>query len=185
MDKKKGKKVNIKKKNEEIFKPGYWAAFRQPNNLDKVILDDPWSFPWIRQSGWRDIWPKLWFGGEAKEIPIELKESKSKYQVLAGMPGVLAKDIEVQITSNHMAIRGDLKLPENIKNPGKNHEYCNLVRSIAFTNEVDPTDAEAFLKDGVLKITVPKKKLTIEQAGRKIEIKQDRDSKIKKDHRSN
>lgn len=185
MPRKKGKKVKIKKRSENSYKPDYWAAFRQPNDLDKIIFDDPWSSPWIRQSGWREIWPELWFGGKAREIPIELKESEDKYQVFAAVPEVSKKDIDVQITSKNMAIRGDLKLPKNKESSKDKKEHTTLVRSVSFSDEVNVDDAEAFLKDGILKITIPKKKLVMEQAGRKIEIKKDRDSKIKDDHRSN
>ncbi len=185
MTRKEGKKVNIKKRNENSYKPDYWSAFRQPNNLDNIVLDDPWSSPWIRQPGWRDIWPELWFGGKAKEIPVELKESEGKYQILAAMPDVLKKDIDVQITSKDMAIRGNLKLPKNKEFSKDEKEHTTLVRSVSFSDEVNVDDAEAFLKDGILKITIPKKKVVMEQAGRKIEIKKDRDSKIKDGHRSN
>jgi len=143
MNKKKGKKIKIKKINENIYKPNYWAAFRQPNNIDNILLDDPWSSPWIREPGWRRIWPELWFGGQAKEIPVDLKEFKNKYEVFAAIPGVSKKDIEVQITSEDMAIRGDLKLPKNKEDTHNEKEHSILVRSISFANEINPDDAEA------------------------------------------
>jgi HSP20 family protein len=174
MTRNKGKKVKIKKINEKTYKANYWAAFRQPNNLDKIIFDDPWSSPWIRQPGWRGIWPELWFGGKAKEIPVELKESQKKYQVFAAMPDVLKENIDVQIASKDIAIRGDLKLPKNKEDSEQEKEHSTLVRSISFSDEVNSDNTEAFLKDGILQIIVPKKKMTMDQAGRKIEIKQDK-----------
>jgi HSP20 family protein len=174
MNKKKGKKVKIKKRNEDRYKPNYWAAFRQPNNLDNMLLDDPWSFPWIRQPGWRRIWSELWFGNNVKQVPIDLKESKSNYEIYAEIPGVLKENIEVQITPKHMALCGEIKTSDEENKDEyiwKERSYKTLVRSITFSNEVNPDKAEALLKNGVLKIIIPKKKAAIEEAGRRIVVK--------------
>ncbi|PNX53187.1 MAG: hypothetical protein BV458_05780 [Thermoplasmata archaeon M9B2D] len=173
MTKKKGKKINVKVEDEaDIIEP--WGPFRVPTHLESLILDDPWVHPWMQKRGWRNICSGLLFGNRVKEAPIDFKETKKQYEIYAEIPGVSKDKIEVHVTPHNLAIKGTVK----IENEKEVEEYiwkergCSTIaRAIHFPDEVTPDNAKAELEDGVLKVTVPKKSMNLEEKGKRILIK--------------
>jgi len=101
---------------------------------------------------------------------IEMVEEKDKYVVKADLPGMKKEDIEVSVTQNMLAIKGERKIEEERKDKG--YYYCerrygSFVRSIALPGSVEVDKIKATYKDGVLTVELPKAE---EEKGRKIDI---------------
>lgn len=90
---------------------------------------------------------------------IDVKESDKDFVIRAELPGVEEKDIEVTVTNDAVAIKGEKK--EEKEDKGKNYYYMersygSFNRVIPLGTETDADKAHASFKNGVLNITIPK-----------------------------
>lgn len=147
---------------------------------------DPWE-ELRRMEEWmdrmfRETWP---YYMERKALPkaageelvetatpsIDIKEQEDKLVVAADIPGVEKGDITINIRGDMLEISAEKKEEKEEKEEGyirRERSYRKYYRSIPLPAEVDKDKAEASLKDGVLKIEMPK--LAGEEV-KKIELK--------------
>ncbi len=100
---------------------------------------------------------------------INLTEDENNYYARAELPGVASGDLDIQMDGKNLSVSGERKidLQENVNYRRREREAGNFSRVITLPGEVDPDKVEADLKDGILKITIPKaeaakpKKITI------------------------
>lgn len=180
MVKRKDKKVNVNKKKEETkpierpTMPAIWNPFDVIDTMDRWLWDDPWRPGWPRRWGSlspREFMQQRWLEADTKIAPLDLVDNGKNYKVITEMPGVSKKDLEINVTPNGISICGEMTTETKEEEQGYlRHErsYSTLCRNMPFPEEVNPDGAEAFLKDGVLKITIPKKTPT---KGKKVPIK--------------
>ena len=105
------------------------------------------------------------------EPAIDVYEKDNNIIVEAEVPGMDPKDIDIEIENNTLRISGKTEKKEEVKE--KNY-YRKEIRKGAFERvitlpaEVKEDKIEATMKDGILRIVLPKKKSS---ASKKIEIK--------------
>lgn len=180
MAKKKGKKINItgkkeKKTHEKTMTPSVWTPFDIMGSMDRLFWEDPWMPFWRRR--WGSVIPRNpWFEQQIdpdwKQTVVDLVDTGKEFKVVAEMPGVLKKDIEVSITQNNISICGETKTETESDDEGyvrRERSYSTLCRTMTFPEEVNPDKAEATLKDGILEVKVTKRTPTTGK--RKILIK--------------
>jgi HSP20 family protein len=113
-------------------------------------------------------------GEELAEIAtpsVDIKDKEGKIIVAADIPGVEKGDISISVKGDMLEITAEKKEEKEEKEEGyirRERSYRKYYRSIPLPAEVDKDKAEASLKDGVLKIEMPK--LAGEEA-KKIELK--------------
>jgi HSP20 family protein len=100
-------------------------------------------------------------GGPRGFVPsFEVRETKDSYVFKADVPGILEKDIDIQMTGNVLTMSGERKL-ENVQEGEKffalERGYGSFSRSFALPDGVDVEHVSAEVKDGVLTVRVPKK----------------------------
>jgi HSP20 family protein len=86
------------------------------------------------------------------------------------MPGVKAQDLSIDLNENVLTLSGDVKPPEGEKESDVLREYetGKYVREFKVSDIIDQSKIEAVLKDGVLRLNLPK----VERAKpRKIAVK--------------
>jgi HSP20 family protein len=109
--------------------------------------------------------------GAAFVPSFDVKETKDAYVFTADLPGVKESDLELSLTGNRLTISG--KREEETKQQDDRwytfeRSYGAFSRSFTLPEGVDADNVEAQLKDGVLRVSVPKKP---EAKPRKIELK--------------
>ena len=125
---------------------------------------------------------RLWnefFGRERLPEPFEtewmpaldVSETKEAVIVRADVPGIDPEDLEITISGNVLTIKGEKKQEHEEK--GENfyrveRSYGSFVRSVQIPTEIETDKIEASYKNGVLKITLPKK---AEAKGKQIPVK--------------
>jgi HSP20 family protein len=144
--------------------------------------------PWGRPSHRRDItrfnreMESLWnrffgefhplTGFEREWLPsMDVSETDDEISVRAELPGLEAKDIDLDITGDVLSIRGEKKEKEEKKEKdyySRESYYGSFQRSIRLPAEVQGDKVEAEFKNGVLNIRLPKSEKTQKK---KIEIK--------------
>jgi HSP20 family protein len=124
----------------------FLALHREVNRL----FDDFWrdgGLPGVGFFGSRSTWPTL-----------EVTETEKEICVVAELPGMDEKDVEVVLVENRLSLRGDKKTE------AKDHEGVHLTerfygafeRTISLGSEVDRDKVEASFRNGVLTVVLPK-----------------------------
>ena len=124
-----------------------------------------------------DAMSRLWdVGGNGwtfgTSIPsLDISETDKAVEVKLDVPGVTAKEIDIQLNGNLLTVSGERK--EEQEKKGKTfhrieRRYGNFSRSITLPCSVQEDEVAAEYRDGVLAITLPK---TEEAKSRKITVK--------------
>jgi len=102
---------------------------------------------------------------------VDIKEEDKRFVILADIPGVDPKDIEISMDKSILTIRGERKAEikeQNGKVTRVERAYGAFYRRFALPDSADAEGISAAGKHGVLEISIPKKP---EAAPRRIEIK--------------
>lgn len=112
-----------------------------------------------------DILPLRWFE-ENEELMesvwtprADLRETDEEYIINMDLPGVVKKELTVNMQDNVLSISGERKQTETTKEQGyfrKERVYGNFYRAFTLPQAVKEDKIEASFKDGVLTIHVPK-----------------------------
>lgn len=90
----------------------------------------------------------------------DVVEGDSEFEVTCELPGLDKKDIDITMASNVLTIKGQKK-GENEEKKGKYYKKETVSgtfqRTFSLPNTVDSENIKAELKDGVLRVVVPKK----------------------------
>ncbi|KYK33980.1 MAG: hypothetical protein AYK22_00650 [Thermoplasmatales archaeon SG8-52-3] len=178
MVKKNDKRINIKTKktSEKTSSPAVWNPWDLMDSMDAWFWEDPWTPIWRRR--WSGLSPAermvdRWLDTDRKITAIDMIDTGKQYKITAEMPGINKKDIEVNITTNNISICGETKIETKDKNKDwvrRERSYSTICRTMNFPEEVNPDNADATLKDGILEILVSKK-LPTGLKGRNIPVK--------------
>lgn len=90
---------------------------------------------------------------------VDIKETNSEYNLAFEVPGMTKEDIKISVENNLLSISGE-KRTEERKDTDKVHRlersYGSFQRSFTLPRPVQGDKVAASLKDGILKVTVPK-----------------------------
>jgi HSP20 family protein len=99
-----------------------------------------------------------WFSG-AMVPALDLSESNSSIEVRMDIPGMTAKDIDIQVSGNVLTVSGTRE-EEKLEKAKTFHRierrYGDFSRSITLPCAVDEDKVAAEYRDGVLSIKLPK-----------------------------
>jgi HSP20 family protein len=90
---------------------------------------------------------------------INVTENADNYFVRAELPGLRAEDIDISITGNSLALSGNREIAgeaAEAKYHRREREGGKFSRVIELPEHVDPDQATAKMKNGVITITLPK-----------------------------
>ncbi len=95
------------------------------------------------------------------DVKFDVSESGSDIEVTAEVPGMKEDDIDVQVSDSVLTIKGEKKGEEEKKEKTyylSERSYGAFQRSFRLPDTVDQERIEATFDNGVLKVTLPKKK---------------------------
>ncbi|WP_448871939.1 Hsp20/alpha crystallin family protein [Desulfobulbus propionicus] len=98
-----------------------------------------------------------WIGTEAYPR-TNLSDTGDNLEIVAEVPGMAKEDLQVKIQGNYLQISGSRKTdaPEGFKTHRNERGAGSFSRSFTLPYDVDSTKVEATLKDGLLKLVLPK-----------------------------
>jgi HSP20 family protein len=105
------------------------------------------------------------------QLAIDVYERGTNVVVEAPIAGVNSDDIDIHITNESVTIRGKRHREHTVKDKDYFFQECywgRFSRSLILPEEIDADRAEATIKNGVLRITMPK---LHHQAGKKVNVK--------------
>jgi HSP20 family protein len=120
------------------------ALQRQLNRLfDDALMPDSWGD----------------FGNMAKVPAAELTETEDALHLKLEIPGMEAKDLDIQVTVDHVSIAGERKSETKSEEKGvtrSEFRYGKFSRVIPLPARIQNTNVTAEYKDGILNLTLPK-----------------------------
>ena len=91
---------------------------------------------------------------------VDIYEKASDVVLKAELPGVDPKDVDIRIENNVLTLKGERKLEGDVKRESYHRverSYGSFTRSFTLPSTVDTSSVKADYKDGVLRITLPKR----------------------------
>ncbi|SHG78997.1 Hsp20/alpha crystallin family protein [Pollutimonas bauzanensis] len=108
------------------------------------------------------IQPGLANFGVEPRIKMDVSETEQAYTVKAEIPGVNKEDVKVSVQGKQVTITAETKQEKDEKQDEtvvRSERYYGLQsRSFTLDNEIDDAKAVAKYQDGVLELSLPKKK---------------------------
>lgn len=98
-------------------------------------------------------------GEEGFMPPVEVAEAEKDVTVTMAVPGVPKDKIDISVDDHVLTVRGEHRKESEEKKQDYHRQeirYGSFARSVRLPAEVDAGKAEADLKDGMLKIRLPK-----------------------------
>ena len=105
--------------------------------------------------------PESWgdFSNLSKIPAAELTETDDALHLKLEVPGMEAKDLDIQVTAEQVAIAGERKSETKSEENGKTRSefrYGKFSRVIPLPVRIQNTNVTADYKDGILNLTLPK-----------------------------
>ena len=101
--------------------------------------------------------------------PVDIYENENELTLLADMPGVPIENVSIDLNDDQLTLRGAVAL-DNGHGTALLREYAygDYYRQFTLSNKIDRGKIEASMKDGVLKVVLPKSEVA---KPRKISVK--------------
>jgi len=135
-----GKNRNIESSRYSEGASPFLALHREMNRVFDDFLND---FGTSHRTG--SGWPH-----------IELSETEDKLKVVAELPGLEERDVDITLQEGVLTLKGQKKLEENGRFYSERWEGA-FERTIPVGQDVDPDRVKASFKNGVLTVQLPKK----------------------------
>jgi len=103
---------------------------------------------------------------------INTRETEETYSIEVELPGVLKKNVNIQVDADILTISGERSIKENIKEEEYRKvesNYGKFSRAFTLPKRVDTSKIEATFELGILEVSIPKKELV--DTSTRIEIK--------------
>ncbi len=105
-----------------------------------------------RTDAWDDAEPE-------GSLMVDVYQTDSDIVVESAMAGVKPEDIDVNVTTDSISIKGARYRQQEVSDENYYHQECywgRFARSIILPQEVDPESAEVMFKNGILTVRLPK-----------------------------
>ena len=96
---------------------------------------------------------------EGGELAVDVYQTEEEFVVVSTIAGVDPEDLEIEIHNDTVSIKGERKKIEEVPEKDYLYQECfwgSFSRSIVLPEEIDPENAKAVLKNGVLVLRLPK-----------------------------
>ncbi len=161
--KKKEEKVPVRKKESEIVT---WRPSDIFPEFDRVFEDFRRGFEDLfnpeRRWTWPIKMPKMTLP-EVRAPFCDLVDEGKEYRFCAEIPGIPKEQIEINIDKDGIEISAETKSEKEEKEKeyvSRERSYSRFYRNTPFPEEVIPEKAQATYENGVLEVTIPKRKQT-------------------------
>ncbi len=114
----------------------------------------------IRAKGKQEATPsaELTKPGPTFTPAVDIFETDTEITLLADMPGVHAKDLDIDLRDDVLTLTGEVAAPEGTNESDIMREYLTgkYFRQFTLSEAIDQSKIDARLQDGVLRLTLTK-----------------------------
>lgn len=157
-----------------------WNPWRDLGSLAEragVFGGDPWRDVRDLRDRVNQLFQSGFAGGAGVERgtstfpPLNIYTDSESVHVEARLPGVALADLDISITGDTLSLKGERKpateVPEE-RHHRRERAFGHFNRLVSLNEQVDADRIEATLKDGILRVVLPKKP---EAKPRQIQVK--------------
>lgn len=93
------------------------------------------------------------------QLAIDVYQTPTSFVIESAIAGVKPDDIDISISPESVTVRGKREKEEKLRGDDYLYQECywgKFSRSVILPQEIDPDRAQASLKNGVLKLVLPK-----------------------------
>ncbi|MEK7568370.1 MAG: Hsp20/alpha crystallin family protein [Patescibacteria group bacterium] len=93
------------------------------------------------------------------QLAVDVYQTQNSFIIESTIAGVNPEDIDVSISPDSVNIKGKREKEERVKDQDYLCQECywgRFSRSVILPEEIDPDRSQAIIKNGLLKITLPK-----------------------------
>ncbi|MBQ9246797.1 Hsp20/alpha crystallin family protein [bacterium] len=147
---------------------------KKPDTFLNTLNEDINS---IIKRNFDNLFPEYIFHQELNgmAMPVDVKEYDDKYCVKVELPGINKEDINIEINKSCIKIEANKTSSDTEEEKHKYHKsefrFGSYSRTLYFPYEIDSSKADAELKKGILKISLPKLQ-DKDKESKKIEIRE-------------
>ena len=96
---------------------------------------------------------------------VDILETEDAIVVLADMPGVDESGVDITMERNVLTLKGTVNCskPEGFKSAHSEYGVGDYERVFTLPNEIDRDNVQATIKQGVLRLTLPKSKSSLQK----------------------
>lgn len=94
---------------------------------------------------------------------VDILESDTELKIIAELPGVEKKDLQLHVSEREVEISAETKQEEKEEREGyvrRERAYSKFYRRLPLSTAVDPDKTQATFKRGLLEVKLPKQKIT-------------------------
>jgi HSP20 family protein len=133
-----------------------WEPVRDLVSLqDRMNMLFNQSFRGINRGGSEEDWAQ-----GAWSPAVDIYEKDGNIVLKAELPGIEAKDVDVTVENNILTLRGERQFDQEVQRENYQRverSYGAFTRSFTLPTVVETEKIKAEFKDGVLRMTLPKK----------------------------
>jgi len=93
------------------------------------------------------------------ELAVDVYQTPTTFVIESTIAGVGPDNIDISISPNSLTVKGKREKENKVKTEDYLHQECywgKFSRTIILPQEIDPDKAQAVLKNGILKVVLPK-----------------------------
>ncbi len=142
-------------------------------NLERAFWGGgDWNFPYRRRRP-MPVRPEV-RQLVTREPLMDIKDNDREVIVEVEMPGISKDNVEIDVSENSVEVCGKMETTEKEEEGDyyrRERSYSTCMRKAPLPSEIKPSEAEATMNDGVLRIRLPKKNPTKERRTRRVKVK--------------
>lgn len=119
------------------------------------------------------LWPSM-LTSPPRFPAIDVKEEEKQYVVMADLPGMSKDEVNVLVGDGVLDISAKRQQESEEEKEGyvrKERGYYSFHRRLALPEDAEEEGVDAKLEEGVLKLSIPKKKKEEKETKKKVEVK--------------
>lgn len=156
-----------------------WAPFQSLRDEIEDLFDDFYpetALAPLRRMRWpRRVPTASGIAAGARMIKLDVIDKEDELKLIAELPGMEEKDIDVKVTDQMLTLSGEKKVETEEGDKDSDYYLCerrfgSFRRTVRIPDGIDQDKIDATFKNGVLTVHLPKKP-EAQHPSRKIEVK--------------
>src|SRR5690606_26134933 len=124
-----------------------------------------------------DFFRPDWFGGvdcyDGNIPAVNIKDNEKDFELEFAVPGMKKEDFNVEVDKNVLTVSAEIKSEKEVSEENytrREFAFSSFKRAFTLPESVNDGKIDASYKDGVLKLTLPKKEEALPKPKRLIDI---------------
>ncbi len=148
-----------------VYGPWLWRPWGPSSMMREMerVMDE------LEVPGWRPVMSAI-----SRYPAVDVKDEGDRYVLKADLPGIGKEDVNVTVGEGILEISAKRESDKEEEREGyirRERGYINYGRRLVLPDDASEDDVEASMDEGVLTLTISKKKLPEQEKKKRVEVK--------------